>query len=81
LTGQSVPQVLGTFGGHQFSTFKKALAEVATDTMGRIGAEAKRLSADPGYIDSVLADGARRARAIATPIMDEVKDVVGLLRS
>lgn len=81
LTGSTVPQVLGDFGGQQFSSFKKALAEVATETMGRIGAEAKRLSADPGYIDSVLADGTRRARAIATPIMDEVKDLVGLLRS
>ncbi len=81
LTGESVAQVLGTFGGQQFSAFKKALAEVATETMGRIGAETKRLAADPGYIDSVLADGTRRARAIATPIMDEVKDLVGLLRS
>ena len=41
----------------------------------------RRLRADPGYIDSVLADGAERARAIAHPIVDEVKDVVGLLRS
>jgi len=81
LTGKTVPQVLGEFGGQQFSAFKKALAEAATETLGKIGAEAKRLSADPGYIDGVLADGARRARAIATPVMDEVKDIVGLLRS
>jgi tryptophanyl-tRNA synthetase len=81
LTGETVPQVLATFGGQQFSAFKKALAEVATEVLGRIGGEAKRLSADPGYIDGVLADGTARARAIATPIMNEVKDVVGLLRS
>jgi hypothetical protein len=29
----------------------------------------------------VLADGAERARAIAGPIMREVKDIVGLLRT
>ncbi len=34
----------------------------------------------PGHIDAVLADGAERARAIAAPIMRDVKDVVGLLR-
>jgi tryptophanyl-tRNA synthetase len=38
------------------------------------------LQADPSYIDQVLRDGAARARAIARPIMDQVKDIVGLLR-
>ncbi len=36
---------------------------------------------DPAEIDRVLADGAARARAIATPIMNEVKDIVGFIRS
>ncbi len=40
----------------------------------------KALRADTAYIDSVLADGAERARAIAGPTMDAVKDIVGLLR-
>jgi tryptophanyl-tRNA synthetase len=40
-----------------------------------------RLLADPAEIDRVLADGARRARTIAGPIMDKVKDIVGFLRS
>ena len=44
------------------------------------GAEIVRLRGDPGYIDSVLADGAQKARAIARPNMDAVKDVLGLIR-
>jgi tryptophanyl-tRNA synthetase len=36
---------------------------------------------DPAEIDRVLADGSARARAIATPIMDDVKDIVGFIRS
>ncbi len=40
-----------------------------------------RLLADPAEIDRMLADGARRARAIAGPIMNDVKDIVGFLRS
>ncbi len=81
LIGTTAAAVLSDFGGQQFSDFKKALAEVATERLGKIGDEAKRLSADMAYIDSVLADGAARARAIATPIMNDVKDIVGLLRS
>lgn len=81
LTGTTPAAVLADFGGQQFSTFKKALAEVAVQRLGPLGAEAKRLAADPAYIDQVLSLGAERARAIATPIMNEVKDVVGLLRS
>jgi tryptophanyl-tRNA synthetase len=36
---------------------------------------------DPTEIDRILADGSARARAIATPVMDKVKDIVGLIRS
>lgn len=81
LTDQPVAAVLQDFGGQQFSTFKTALAEVATEKLGKIGGETKRLMEDPAEIDRVLADGALRARAIARPIMDNVKDIVGLLRS
>jgi tryptophanyl-tRNA synthetase len=81
LAGRSVDQVLADFGGQQFSAFKKALAEVATERVGRIGAEAGRLMKDPAEIDAVLADGAARARAIAQPVMDKVKDIVGLIRT
>jgi tryptophanyl-tRNA synthetase len=74
-------QVLEEFGGAQFSSFKKALAELAVARIGPVNAEMKRLLADPAGIDRVLADGARRARAIAGPIMNQVKDIVGFIRS
>ena len=81
LADVSVDSILKDFGGQQFSIFKKALAEVATEKLGRIGAEAQRLMADPAVIDAVLADGSSRARAIANPVVDHVKDIAGLLRS
>jgi len=40
----------------------------------------KRLMSDPVYIDSVLADGAARARSIAAETMKAVKDIVGFVR-
>ena len=62
LKGASKAQVLSEFGGGQFSTFKGALVDLAVAKLGPIGAEMKRLTQDPVYIDSVLADGFR-ARA------------------
>ena len=80
LSGTTQEETLRQFGGGQFSAFKKALADVAVAKLSPITAEMSRLYADPAEIDRVLADGARRARAIAAPIMDEVKDIVGFVR-
>jgi tryptophanyl-tRNA synthetase len=80
LSDQSKPEVLRQFGGDQFSTFKAALADLAVATLGPIRAEMQRLQADTAYIDGVLADGSRRAREIARPIMTAVKDIVGFVR-
>jgi tryptophanyl-tRNA synthetase len=80
LAGQSRTQVLGEFGGGQFSTFKTALADLAVAKLGPIGAEMKRLTADPAYVDTVLTDGAARAQAIAAETMKTVKDIVGFIR-
>jgi tryptophanyl-tRNA synthetase len=80
LAGKSKAAVLQQFGGGQFSTFKNALVELATEKLGPINAEMKRLVADPPYIDSVLADGAARAQVIAGETMKAVKDIVGFVR-
>jgi tryptophanyl-tRNA synthetase len=74
-------EVLKEFGGAQFSAFKPALSDLAVAKLAPISAEMTRLKADPAYIDGVLADGAARAEAIARPVMDAVKDIVGLLRT
>ncbi len=80
LSGSDKASVLSEFGGGQFSAFKSALTDMAVAKLGPVAGEMTRLLNDPGYVDSVLADGGNRARAIATPILDEVKDIVGFLR-
>ena len=80
LAGTTKQQVLDTFGGRQFSEFKPALGELAVSRLGPIGEEMRRLMQDPGHIDAILAAGAARAEAIARPVMDGVKDVVGFIR-
>jgi tryptophanyl-tRNA synthetase len=81
LAGSTRAQVLREFGGAQFSTFKSALVDVAVARLAPIGSELKRLMQDQAYINSVLAEGSQRARAIAAETMNSVKDVVGLIRS
>ncbi len=81
LAGMTPADVLREYGGAPFSAFKPALADLAVEKLGPIGAEMQRLTADPAEIDRILADGAARAREIASPVMDTVKDIVGLLRT
>jgi tryptophanyl-tRNA synthetase len=80
LAGKAKAEVLKEFGGGQFSIFKKALAEVAVARIAPVNAEMNRLLADPAQIDRILSDGAARASAIAAPILQQVKDIVGFLR-
>jgi len=80
LNDETREDVLKTFGGGQFSAFKGALVDLAVAKLGPIGGEMKRLQADSAYIDSVLRDGALRARAIAAPNVDHVKDIMGFIR-
>ena len=80
LSDKTKADVLKDFGGAQFSTFKSALVDLSVAKLGPIGAEMKKLTADPAYIDSVLADGSERASKIARANMDSVKDILGFVR-
>jgi len=73
-------EVLKTFGGAQFSTFKPALSDLLVAKLSPITAEMRRLKDDTAYIDQVLADGSIRAQALAAETMKAVKDIVGLVR-
>lgn len=79
LVGLGRDDTLRDVGGLQFSEFKKRLTDVAVDVMGPIGTEMQRLMADLTYIDRTLADGAERACAISQPVLNDLRDIVGLL--
>ena len=80
LSGRSKADVLGEFGGGQFSNFKNALVELCVAKLSPIASEMKKLVADPGHVDRILVDGADRARAIAAETMKATKDIVGFVR-
>jgi tryptophanyl-tRNA synthetase len=79
LTDKSKAQILGEFGGQQFSTFKPALADLAVAVLSPINAEMRRLMAATDHIDAILKDGAERAGARADVTMKDVRDIVGFL--
>ncbi|MGF1453921.1 MAG: tryptophan--tRNA ligase [Alphaproteobacteria bacterium] len=79
LSDKTPDAVLADFAGKPFSEFKPALADLLVETMGPIGAEIRRLMADPAEIDRSLSRNAVRAREIASPIMAEVRDLVGFI--
>ena len=80
LSGRSQEDVLSEFAGQGFGAFKPALAELATEVISPISAEMRRLLNDVAEIDNQLAKGAERASAIAEPILDEVKEIVGFVK-
>jgi len=80
LAGRSKQEVLDEYGGRPFSEFKPTLAELAVTTLSPVANEMRRLMDEPDYIDRVLREGSHRANAIARPIMDGVKDILGFLR-
>ena len=81
LSGKSAAEVLGEFGGKGFGVFKPALADLAVSVLAPISAEMTRLMQDPAEIDRLLGRGADRADAIAHPILEQVYDIVGMVRS
>jgi tryptophanyl-tRNA synthetase len=79
LSEQTLDATITQFAGQQFSGFKTALADLTVTKLEPINAKMRQLLADPAEIDRVLADGAAKARAIATPIMEDIKKKVGFL--
>ena len=80
LADLSREQVLAEFAGQGFGAFKPKLAELAVESLAPITAEMRRLMDAPDEIDRVLKDGAERAAAIADPIVEETKRIVGFWR-
>jgi tryptophanyl-tRNA synthetase len=71
--------VLREQGGKGFGAFKEVLAEALVAHLAPIAAEMRRLLAEPAEIDAMLRAGARRAEAIADPIVARAEEIVGFL--
>ncbi|ODT60224.1 MULTISPECIES: tryptophan--tRNA ligase [Paracoccus] len=81
LTDETPDQVLARFEGQGFGAFKPALAEVAVEALSPITRRMAEFMADPAQIDAILAQGSDRAAAVAMPILERTKEIMGLLRT
>jgi tryptophanyl-tRNA synthetase len=77
LSGEPVEAILRQYGGQGFGVFKPALADVTVAHFAPITERFREILNDPTEIDRALATGADRARAIAAPVMDEVRRIIG----
>jgi tryptophanyl-tRNA synthetase len=80
LSDTTMANVLSDVGGKQFSEFKPMLADLAVSKLSPIADEMARLMQEPDEIDAILRKGADNARAIADPILDKTKDIIGMVR-
>ncbi len=73
--------VIAEYAGAGWGRFKPALADLAVAKLAPISEDMKRLMADAGELDRLMARGADQAEAIARPILERTYDIVGLVRS
>jgi tryptophanyl-tRNA synthetase len=79
LTGDSVADLEQRYAGTGYGAFKKDLGEVVVDTVAPIRERTEKMLADDAELDRLLADGAARAREVASKTMATVRDRMGFL--
>jgi tryptophanyl-tRNA synthetase len=79
LTGASIEALERRYAGSGYGTFKRDLAEVVVDSLAPVRERTEKLLADEAELDRLLADGAARARKVASATMALVRERVGFL--
>jgi len=77
-TGEGTKEIEKRFEGKGYGDFKKALAEVVIEGLRPLQERYREITAEPGYIDSILAAGAEKARPIAGEVLARVQQRIGL---
>jgi tryptophanyl-tRNA synthetase len=80
LSNETPDAVLARFEGQGFGAFKPALADLAVSVLEPITSRMNELMANPDEIDRILLDGAEKANALATPIVAEAREIMGMIR-
>lgn len=77
MTGKGFDEIEKEFDGQGYGTFKTAVAESVIDTLKPVQDEYTRILADKAYLESVLRDGAEKARYQANKVINKVYRKVG----
>jgi tryptophanyl-tRNA synthetase len=81
LAGVPVAELETRYAGSGYGTFKKELAEVVVDALAPVRERTEKLIANETELDRMLAAGAAKARALASPTLARVRDKVGFIPS
>ncbi|MBN1530374.1 MAG: tryptophan--tRNA ligase [Thermoleophilaceae bacterium] len=76
--GAAPEDVEREFGGQGYGAFKQAVGEAVVALLAPVRERYLELRADEAALESTLAAGADRARAIATGVMADVREVMGV---
>ncbi len=79
LSGRSVDDIVADYAGRGYGDLKRDLAGLVEDLVTPIRERTVELLDDRAEIDSVLADGASRARSVASATLAAVYDRVGFV--
>ncbi len=75
----SIEKVIKDYAGKEFSIFKKDLADLSVSKLEPITSEMNKLMSDVSYIDSILNQGKENAVAVAEPVLQKTKEIIGFL--
>ena len=79
LQDTSIESVIKNYAGKEFSIFKKDLADLSVSKLEPITSEMNKLMSDVSYIDSILNQGKENAIAVAEPVLQKTKEIIGFL--
>ncbi len=79
LQDTSIESVIKDYAGKEFSIFKKDLADLSVSKLEPITSEMNKLMSDVSYIDSILKQGKENAIAVAEPVLQKTKEIIGFL--
>ena len=77
-TEKNKEEIEDEFKTKNYGQFKKELAEVVVEGLKPLQEKYKEIANEPGYIDSVLKEGAERLKPIANKKLKEVQSKIGL---
>jgi tryptophanyl-tRNA synthetase len=77
LSGEKIDDIAARYGDGGYGGFKKDLGNLVADTFAPIRERTAKYLDDPDSLDSLLNEGARRARKIAQQTMATVRDRSG----
>ena len=79
LQDNSIEKIVSEYAGKEFSIFKKDLADLAASKIEPISSEINKLMGDTSHLDSILKDGKEKAIAVAEPVLEKTKEIIGFL--